>query len=335
MEQSLKSFRDQFLETLWRFLWREWTALGVAGQESSGPLRVVDPEALLLLTCTLGRYDPRLFDEMMDWLTRNGRFLSVQRLKNMLQQEPFGGANVMGAVAEWLLKRESPAKWKSLSVVAHPNACEGLFHLTDGRPLPVQGDGDETFLKHGFLRNDVLVRGYSQEFDAGATPCHFLKLRALFGVNIRSDVLAYLTMAGIGHPREISRELYYSQKAVHDAMTDMAFSGFVQSIRSGRERRFRLTPDAHAFLTRGAALPQWVNWAVMLSAAEAVWRITDELAQAALDPAVESSEIMLRTQPILDRIWKAAWMPMVSMGSDKRRLGALSTFSKVFEVVAA
>ena len=80
MKKSLKIFRDEYLELLLDFLWQEWSALGVAGQKKDPCRHVIDPEALLLFTCSLGRYDQRLFDEVMDWLTTNGRFINVHAL---------------------------------------------------------------------------------------------------------------------------------------------------------------------------------------------------------------------------------------------------------------
>lgn len=100
MKTSLKQFRDSYLETLLRFLWREWTVLGVAGQDKAALGHVVDPETLLLFTCCLGRYDQRLFDEVLDWLVRNGRFINIQRLKNILRQETFQGGDVLDPLVE-------------------------------------------------------------------------------------------------------------------------------------------------------------------------------------------------------------------------------------------
>jgi hypothetical protein len=71
-----------------------------------------------------------------------------------------------------------------------------------------------------------------------ATPCLFLKMRALFGLNARCDVLTYLALNRTGHPREVARELYYSQKAIHDVMTEMTCSGVVHSSRAAREHAF-------------------------------------------------------------------------------------------------
>ncbi len=334
METSLKTFRNEFLEMLLRFLWREWTALGVAGQEKAALRHVVDPEALLLFTCSLGRYDQRLFDEVMDWLTKNGRFLNIQRMRNLLRREAFGGGEVLSAVADWLSQREDPMKWKLLAKMEAPkDEPQTLFYLPEGRPLPQSADNDTTFLKHGFIRGPVTLRGYSQTFPADAAPCRLLRMRALFGVNARCDVLTYLSINGTGHPREVARELYYSQKAIHDVMTDMACSGVIHSSRGARERTFRLAAEALPFLTGGKEAPGWINWPILLSTAETVWQKIEELRVAALDPLVESSEIALTMKPLLARLTRARWAPTILATQPRQGIAQLQAFQTAFETL--
>ena len=61
-------FRGYILDRLLDLLWRQWSALGVPGRTTIEERRVVDPESLLLISLTVGRYDARLFDEILDWL---------------------------------------------------------------------------------------------------------------------------------------------------------------------------------------------------------------------------------------------------------------------------
>ena len=96
MSPSLTEFRDEFQELLLDFLWRQWSALGVAGHAKHSDPWIIDPEALLLITCTLGRHDPRLFDEMLDWVKTNGTFINTLRLKRILRTEQFSGARACG-----------------------------------------------------------------------------------------------------------------------------------------------------------------------------------------------------------------------------------------------
>lgn len=335
METALRLFREEYLDMLLRFLWREWSSLGVAGQEQTPVRHVIDPEALLLFTCSLARYDQRLFDEVLDWLTVNGRFLNVQRMRNMLRKESFHGGPVVGSVADWLSRREEPMKW-GLLAKANPPAreVEHLFFLKDGRPLPDSREKDAVFLAHGLSRNPVRPRGYSRPFPAGAIPCHLLKMRALFGANARCDVLAYLTMNHGGHPSEIAREMSYSQKAIHDVMADLACSGVIHSAMVGRKRVFRFSSSGLPLLGGDSDIPGWINWSILLSSAEAVWEKVDELNTAALDPLLESSEILLSLKPLLQHLIKAPWAPTLPSLQDQAAMPLLHAFRAAFESLA-
>lgn len=334
MVMSLKQFREAYLDLLLRFLWREWTSLGVAGQEQ-GPVRhVVDPEALLLFTCSLGRYDQRLFDEVLDWLRVNGRFLNVQRMRNIVRHEAFQVGHVLAAVADWLSQHDSPMKWRLLAGAKLPSQQqETLFFLYDGRPMPDSRDHDPVFKAHGLVRNPVIPRNYSRAFPPDAPQCFLLKLRALFGVNTRCDVLAYLTMNRSGHPGEIARETYYSQKAIHEVMTDLASSGFVQSAKLGRKRIFRINATGEPLLTGGAAIGPWTNWPVLLSAADMVWQKVEALTTASLEPRLESSEITLTMRPMLQRLTQAFWAPPLPPFAYQQGIPLLEAFRDAFQAV--
>lgn len=334
MVTSLRQFRDEYLDLLLRFLWREWTSLGVAGQEQMPVRHVIDPEALLLFTCSLGRYDQRLFDEALDWLSVNGRFLNVQRMRNILRHEKFDVVQVLAAVADWLSRRASPMKWSLLAKAKLPQQKQdSLFFLLDGRPLPDSLDHDPVFEAHGLIRNPVILRNQSRTFSADALPCHLLKLRALFGVNTRCDVLAYLTMNRFGHARKIARETYYSQKAIHEVMAELAASGFVHSARLARERVFRINSSGLPLLTGGMEVGSWTNWPALLSAADVVWRKVEELRTAALDPQLESSDITLTMRPILQRLTQASWAPPLPPSANQQGLPLLVAFRDSFRSI--
>jgi len=81
MESSLIDFRAEFQERLLGLLWRQWGALGILGHGKDWVRTPLDPEALILVSCTVARRDPRLFDAMLDWLRVNGRYVNVHRLR--------------------------------------------------------------------------------------------------------------------------------------------------------------------------------------------------------------------------------------------------------------
>lgn len=374
MQTSLKQFRNQFRETLLNFLWREWTSLGVAGAEKVPSRHVADPEALLLFTCTIGRHDQRLFDEVMDWLLVNGRFINIQRLRNILAKEDFRGGAVLSAIAEWLTTQGASSKWKLLAkrselgnVGAEPytrtphtakgptaqkrnglvqeepefeinrprSTIQSLFFLPNSRPMPPARAQDPLFLQHGFQRNLLKPRSYSQVFSADAPAARLLKLRALFGVNARCEILDYLAHNDTGHSREIARELYYSQKTVHDALTDLACSGMIHSSKGARERTFRISPGGLPFLDRETPARDWINWPVLLSAAESVWGLAEELYGVEMETAMVESEIILAMAPILERFTRARWMSDAEQPNRTEPSRSLIAFPDVFARITA
>ncbi|MBW2184803.1 MAG: hypothetical protein JRF49_13220, partial [Deltaproteobacteria bacterium] len=82
---SQKSFKEFFLENILNFLWRQWSALGVAGGARTEDKWVIDPEALLVFSLEMARYEPRLFDEILDWLVVNGKWIDIQRLRGIIK----------------------------------------------------------------------------------------------------------------------------------------------------------------------------------------------------------------------------------------------------------
>lgn len=355
MSMQLAQFRDHYLEVLLAFLWREWTALGVAGQDRRPPGHVIDPEALLLFTCSIGRYDPRLFDEVMDWLLLNGRFLNVQRLRNILLKEGYEGGPVLAAVADWLGQRTRVTKWKIVAQRARgadvaqgdlagfrvreepeplhsqharvPVEAVSLFYLPDGRVLPVLKARDDTFLRHGVLRAPLQPRGLSSIFSASAFPARLLRLRALLGVGVRCDVLNYLALNGEGYPRRMARELYCAQKSVHDVLADLECAGAVVSEKGPRERTFRLTTVGVEVTGHPIGESLWINWPALLRVCESVWRLVDRPTRH----APETAEVRDVLRPIYDGPLRVPGVSVNDSGENNDALALLETFSGHFE----
>ena len=114
MKTLLTEFKKEFQDRVLDILWRQWSAFGVAGHGEVWRGSLIDPEALLLITCTVGRYDARMFDAMVEWMGINGRYINVQRLKRMMSSEQFAGEQVVRAVAAMTRDSVSAAKWSSM-----------------------------------------------------------------------------------------------------------------------------------------------------------------------------------------------------------------------------
>jgi hypothetical protein len=293
MNQSLRTFKEEFQNLLVNFLWRQWSALGVAGQASGDDVWIIDPEALLLITCTMGRQEPRLFDEVLDWLQESGRFINIMRLKRILRTERFVGERALAAVAACLSKGTEAMKWKLLADSVQPaSGAEEFFTSLDGIPLPVLGEPEPHFARYGLKRGPLRLRGHSQRFRPTETTNLALQLRALFGVNVRCEIVLYLLTHEAAHPSQIAREAYYYERAVQGTLVDMSQSGIVQLRSSGREKHYWLMQDHWAsLLSRPQPLPHWITWPPLFSALERIWLKLNDPRLEALDPLLQSSEL--------------------------------------------
>ncbi len=291
MNTSLSEFKKTILESLLDLLWRQWSAIGVSGYSRSDESKVVDPEALLLLTLTVARYDARLFDEVMDWLEVNGDYLNVQRLHNLVKHFDFQAKAELSAVAELLGQKSAVAlKWKKLATKYFQDNETPLFYMKDGRPMPSPNDCDEIFQRHGLLRPPVKKRNLSQPFPSEGMPTLLLRLRALLGVNVRCEILCLLGSCDEIHPSLIAKLIGQNPRSTQNVLAEMVRSGVVQVRTSAREKRYSLAMGTLDALLRPVGLTPWVNSVPLFRALEILWLGVSDPKRQTLDALLLASE---------------------------------------------
>src|SRR5207245_569283 len=102
-----------------------WAQLGGLATTNRRDQTAADPEALLLFTFEVGRSDPRLFDEVLDWLLTNERLVSGQRLRNLCRDDD--DRDLVEAALLWLARQQTRTR------PAPPRTRER--HATEPRPL--------------------------------------------------------------------------------------------------------------------------------------------------------------------------------------------------------
>src|SRR3989337_3287027 len=231
-------FRGYILDRLLDLLWRQWSALGVPGRTTIEERRVVDPESLLLISLTVGRYDARLFDEILDWLVVNGAFLNVQRLRNLMKRFDFQSQAQLAAISELLMKKSNdPLKWKRLATPRSPRNPEPLFFLKSGKPIPTPDEKAPEFSPSGLLRGPIKLRGHAQPFPTKGMPSLLLRLRALLGVNAHCELLCMLAATEETHPSNVAKQTGDSPRTVQNKLAEMARSGVVPTRRGNPQKR--------------------------------------------------------------------------------------------------
>lgn len=288
MPTSFQHSKDRLLQRFLDFLWHQWSALGVAGQHSAEDDRLIDPEALLLATTRYGRYDSRLLDEVIDWLSSNGKRINLQRLRRIHAEWPVADLRVLAAISGGLATQSMMRKWGTLSDPLPTEAePEPLFIRFDGSALPIFHEPDPEFLRYGLLRDPMERRRMSRTPDPSRAANLLCSLRALFGVNARAEIIAWLLTHESGHPAAIARDTGYFSKSVQHTLNEMEDSGHIRSRRDGREKIFWLKPGAWDVLITWAqpsGFPRWVDWMPTFSA---ITTFIDALGQLGLDIAPE------------------------------------------------
>ncbi len=274
MATQLKNFRRELRDRLLDIAWRQWTTAGVAGRAEPWSGSVIDPEALLLFSCTIARHDPRLFDAIQEWLRVNGQFINVQRLKRIVREESFSGESVLRAMAAVTRDSNNQAKWAQV-INETPRAeekTEPLFYLESGDPLPVVREPDTQYAEYGFSRDRFDERGVAGPFRPEVAANLILRLRALLGVNARCEVFEYLLVNRTGSPRAMASDCYFFPATISKTMAEMERSGFLISRTEGRRRLYSLTPETweQLFFPSGER-PEWIVWPRVFSALDQIW----------------------------------------------------------------
>ena len=309
MSISLNEFKSTVLDNLLDLLWSQWSALGVSGASQAQQKEVVDPEALLLLTLTVARYDARLFDEVLEWVEVNGEFLNVHRLKNLMKQFEFQAKPQLGALAERAGRNSSLAlKWKNLASKYRVEPPEPLFFLKTGKPIPIPDNPDETFRKHGLMRGPIRSRGLTQPFPAEGMPSLLLRLRALLGVNIRCEILCVMGAVAEIHPSLLAKRIGFGTRTTQNTLSEMVLSGVVQVRTRSREKLYSLRQGLLADLLHpGGEKTLWAFSAPMFRALEILWMGLTDPKRQNLDMVMLSSEWRRIARDMSPLLGEAEW----------------------------
>lgn len=300
---SQKGFKNIFLENILAFLWRQWSALGALGEIRSEDPWLIDPEPMLLFTLEMGRYEPRLFDEVLDWLVVNGKWIDIQRLRGIIRRKDKTTKNLMGAVAAYLAEEIHERKWKNIAHLFKPKPpindsdAESLFYQKNSQPYPALGEPEKSFLAFGFYRPRLKLRRLSRETPITAQRTIRFLLRALFGVGSRAECITYLLTNDGGHPAEVAKAIGISIRGTQDALIDLSRSGLVLTrVKGKRKIEYWLSHERWwEFLSRGIITdikqPVWIDWIALYSAFSHLWITLDEISREGLSDYMRSSRL--------------------------------------------
>ena len=296
MNNLLKGFRTELSRTVLDQAWAAWSQVGVMGATVPMTPRIVDPEPLLLLTWECARQDPRVFDEVLDWLVQNGKWINVVRLTTLLKEDETCSATVAGAVAAFLAEHDKTPKWKTLADRCRPKdtASGKPFFWRQDKPLHFEsGETDKTFRRYGWLRSPVSLRGQSQPVPFSKPAAFVFRCRALFGLNIRADVFAYLVAKGPSTASRLARELGYSQRRVQDTLVEMQSAGVFQTRSDGNRKEYVIESERvwHSWFGMTESQVAWFHWRPFARGVSRMWKAAFGLREEGLTSYIFESEM--------------------------------------------
>jgi hypothetical protein len=302
---QISDLRTVVNQGLLDFAWRQWSQMGVSASLMGDDRWAADPEALIIFTLGIARRDPRLFDEVLDWIALNHKALSMQRLRNLTARFPIAADLVAAAVtwarepvpADLLMSQERVGKARAQTGKAEEKAKQPVF-----RPdvLGFVAKADSIFAEHGFIRPVVVRSGKSREPDLGRPVNFAFRLRHLFGPGSRSEVMRMLLTYRDGplDAARIADEAAFAKRNASEALAAVAASGAITATWSGNERHFRARREPWATLLGLDDMPVFVSWVHLLPAALEISTWLEEKADA------DESEYLLAShaRALMERI---------------------------------
>lgn len=206
---------QELRQALLSAVWRQWAELGgAAAVPGKNHTRcIIDPEALILVTLWLANDEPRLIDVATSWGVLNSDFVSVQRIKNVARSYPEPVYERLRGFARIIAEAGAEARWKPL----YAEATQTLAHR-DNKMRAVRVD---------------LTRPTAT----------WLRLRGMFGLGIRPDVIVFLMRKD--DPGEyidsgaIAEAIGYSRPAVKRVLDALVEAGGL-SVAPGRDAGYAI-----------------------------------------------------------------------------------------------
>jgi hypothetical protein len=278
----MPSFSEQLQEHSLDLVWSLWAELGVSGWTRRHTSHAIDPEPLILFTASLGDTDPRLRDEATDWCIAYGRYLSAARLRNLLAHEATNVRNSFGEFAA-TVNAHSTLRW--------PDATE----------------------PRRFQRTDR-----SQVVDFHRPSLVALRLRALFGVGARAEILRVFVAdtSGTFSAAEIAPDAGYTKRNVAEALDSLRMAGLLEVLPVRNQLQYRLAKAMELRAVVGeipTAFPRWRSTFHVMERLLESARRAESLAPDV--QAVEAARALHDLQPDL-RLGSVAKSPRDLLGLD-------------------
>ena len=265
----ISALRTQLTSALLEFAWDEWAQMGVFAASKSTHRWAQDPEALLLFTLEVGRDDPRLFDEVLDWWFRNEPLISVRRLRTLCDGPE--DERLSAAAVEWVTQQRRPRS----ELRRHDRDAKTTEPLFRGANLPGLRT-DPVFRAFGFARSPAQISGKSREPDVNVPINFAFRLRYLLGVGTRAEAVRYLLTADVESAAvaDVAASSGYAKRNIQEALTSLQAARIATAVTTSGEQRFAVDRARWSYLLGLTPddLPSYRDWPRLLGALRRILR---------------------------------------------------------------
>ena len=206
-------------------------------------------EELIAQTSIIGRYEPRLLEGMAGWIYKHGDLLNTSLMHKHIAS---GDPAVLGLLFDTINSKEAN-KLKMLTKYCSPKKKgEMLFYAAENSPtLKAQAIENETPLNKKWnlyyvsmrIKTDVII---SRREVLKKNPN--LARRALFGAEMRTEILNFLLWKESSFPAEIAKRLGYRYHRVIGDIQELVRDGALIASTSRKNREICISPAFQKYL---------------------------------------------------------------------------------------
>ncbi len=243
----------------------QWIALGVS-LVGAPDRSLIDLEALVVMTATVGRDDPRVHDGALDWCVAHGSAINFGRLKVVAREIGSDGSELREFAAR--VAGGGGPEWPAAQRERLPFEPRGKVHIRDLRAPGVLA----------------------------------WRLRSAFGVAARADMVTVLaTIPGPSITQaDLARMARTSKRTIALTVHALALADIVEVDRVGNEQRVRLTRHRGFRDWLGRTPSAYTDWTTRFAVVAAVLRLDHVVREAPpIVGAIEARALVERLGPAL------------------------------------
>lgn len=258
-----------FAEQATALAWGAWAELGVSGWTATHRDWAIDPEPLIVFTAFLEDKEPRLRDEATDWCIRNWRYVSKTRLKNLVRDQPQQIRDAFGVFS---------ATVNDHAGVTWPYSTEPRRYTVTGRSTQPQ------------LDQPSMV---------------WLRLRAMFGLGARTEILRYfLARVDVrASVATIGTAINYTKRNVAEECETLEQAGVLGVRPFGNRYYYSLAKRTELEAFIGTMPEIRANWTAMLNLARELMDLEAQVGSSTTRTlAVKARTAINEIEPDLDEL---------------------------------